>query len=446
MRLQALLVGALAALAAPAAALTTPQERGWLGPAAARLPPPRAAPEPEPAPPHLQGPALASSTPARRGAGAKRCIAAHATPPPPPRRPRAQCNTSKTSRPSWRPRARTGPRPPRPGSAPPRPSTARALATPAAGAARHGAAAPTRIDAHAAHARTHVAARISWGGAAWAGPGLGCGRDAWCDEGPRLHPSHAQPRQPQWPADRRCCVRQGSIIAGEPKPAGSRTAAPTAPAQGAHACCWRHGTCRRPTHPAACRDFAGNWYHLHCRGKSRGAPRRGAPPAAPTPPVRPRHRASSHLAACCLRIVAGTMASRPALLSTPCVCTAARPCPAPAGWGESGDGTRDGMLTNIHITLRNVDGPPPREACKFKNIREFDFKGSHLVSQRGRAAATTVLTPGQPAGGSCGSARTRRAKWATLPAVAAPLLPARACRWGLCPSGWTASPTWPSWT
>jgi len=30
------------------------------------------------------------------------------------------------------------------------------------------------------------------------------------------------------------------------------------------------------------------------------------------------------------------------------------------GWGESGDGTVNGNVTNIHITDVNLDGPVPR--------------------------------------------------------------------------------------
>lgn len=47
----------------------------------------------------------------------------------------------------------------------------------------------------------------------------------------------------------------------------------------------------------------------------------------------------------------------------------------PAGWGESGDGTKDGITTNMHITSSLVDGPVPKELCIFPTLREHDFGG-----------------------------------------------------------------------
>eukprot|EP00878_Enallax_costatus_P018038 GHUV01018966.1.p1 GENE.GHUV01018966.1~~GHUV01018966.1.p1 ORF type:complete len:307 (+),score=67.63 GHUV01018966.1:355-1275(+) len=58
----------------------------------------------------------------------------------------------------------------------------------------------------------------------------------------------------------------------------------------------------------------GNWYHMHCRGNSRG-------------------------------------------------------------WGESGDGTLNGLITNSHITSEKVDGPVPKEECVLSHLREFDYGG-----------------------------------------------------------------------
>ncbi|KIY97941.1 hypothetical protein MNEG_10022 [Monoraphidium neglectum] len=49
------------------------------------------------------------------------------------------------------------------------------------------------------------------------------------------------------------------------------------------------------------------------------------------------------------------------------------------GWGESGDGTVNGNVTNMHITDVNIDGPVPRELCMFHNLREFDLDGGHLT-------------------------------------------------------------------
>ncbi|KAI8466186.1 MAG: hypothetical protein J3K34DRAFT_434556 [Monoraphidium minutum] len=49
------------------------------------------------------------------------------------------------------------------------------------------------------------------------------------------------------------------------------------------------------------------------------------------------------------------------------------------GWGESGDGTVTGLVTNIHITDVNLDGPVPRELCLFEHLREFDIDGGHIT-------------------------------------------------------------------
>ncbi|KAF8063774.1 AP-4 complex subunit sigma [Scenedesmus sp. PABB004] len=49
------------------------------------------------------------------------------------------------------------------------------------------------------------------------------------------------------------------------------------------------------------------------------------------------------------------------------------------GWGESGDGTRDGLVTNVHITDVRLDGPVPRELCALRHVREFDLDGGHLT-------------------------------------------------------------------
>ncbi|GBF87969.1 hypothetical protein Rsub_00681 [Raphidocelis subcapitata] len=94
---------------------------------------------------------------------------------------------------------------------------------------------------------------------------------------------------------------------------------------------WRDAlaTWRCPTDPAnsdgpcdPCgRKSDGNWEHMHCRGKS-------------------------------------------------------------TGWGESGDGTIDGNVTNVHITDVNIDGPIPRrdwQLCILPNLREFDLDGGHLT-------------------------------------------------------------------
>jgi hypothetical protein len=46
-----------------------------------------------------------------------------------------------------------------------------------------------------------------------------------------------------------------------------------------------------------------------------------------------------------------------------------------AGWGESGDGTKNGLTTNMHITSSLVDGPVPKELCIIPTLREHDFGG-----------------------------------------------------------------------
>ncbi|WIA31783.1 hypothetical protein OEZ86_002654 [Tetradesmus obliquus] len=62
------------------------------------------------------------------------------------------------------------------------------------------------------------------------------------------------------------------------------------------------------------RETEGNWYHMHCRGQS-------------------------------------------------------------TGWGESGNGVIDGMVTSSHITSEKVNGPVPKEFCLLNHLREFDFGG-----------------------------------------------------------------------
>ncbi|KAF6256698.1 hypothetical protein COO60DRAFT_83567 [Scenedesmus sp. NREL 46B-D3] len=87
---------------------------------------------------------------------------------------------------------------------------------------------------------------------------------------------------------------------------------------------WRAATSKWtcPTPPAnsdsTCdpcgRDVEGNWYHMHCRGQS-------------------------------------------------------------TGWGESGDGIIDGVVTSSHITSEKVNGPVPKEMCVLQGLREYDFGG-----------------------------------------------------------------------
>ena len=62
------------------------------------------------------------------------------------------------------------------------------------------------------------------------------------------------------------------------------------------------------------------------------------------------------------------------------------------GWGESGDGTVDGITTNMHITSSNIDGPVPKELCIIPTLREHDFGGElnkgHLTGQAQKRAQT----------------------------------------------------------
>lgn len=45
------------------------------------------------------------------------------------------------------------------------------------------------------------------------------------------------------------------------------------------------------------------------------------------------------------------------------------------GWGESGDGTVDGVVNSIHTTSSNLDGAPPRELCALRSLRQLDVGG-----------------------------------------------------------------------
>jgi hypothetical protein len=67
-----------------------------------------------------------------------------------------------------------------------------------------------------------------------------------------------------------------------------------------------------------------------------------------------------------------------AFIDSPCIVLS-------TGWGDSGDGTVDGITTNMHITSSNVDGPVPKELCIIPTLREHDFGGElnkgHLTGQ-----------------------------------------------------------------
>lgn len=74
--------------------------------------------------------------------------------------------------------------------------------------------------------------------------------------------------------------------------------------------------------------------------------------------------------------------------------------PCGAGWGESGDGTKNGITTNMHITSSLVDGPVPKELCIIPTLREHDFGGQlnrgHLTGGGGRGGgAQLVSQPGR---------------------------------------------------
>ena len=45
------------------------------------------------------------------------------------------------------------------------------------------------------------------------------------------------------------------------------------------------------------------------------------------------------------------------------------------GTGESGRGIKDGYVTTMHITDNLLNGPPPKELCNFKFLRELDLDG-----------------------------------------------------------------------
>lgn len=65
--------------------------------------------------------------------------------------------------------------------------------------------------------------------------------------------------------------------------------------------------------------------------------------------------------------------------TTSCCCAAGshptQTSGAAAGWGESGDGTKNGITTNMHITSSLLDGPVPKELCIIPTLREHDFGG-----------------------------------------------------------------------
>jgi hypothetical protein len=48
---------------------------------------------------------------------------------------------------------------------------------------------------------------------------------------------------------------------------------------------------------------------------------------------------------------------------------------ATRGWGESGDGARDGVINSLHTTSVNLDGALPRELCAFNRLRQLDLGG-----------------------------------------------------------------------
>ncbi|KAJ9513688.1 hypothetical protein QJQ45_015442, partial [Haematococcus lacustris] len=52
---------------------------------------------------------------------------------------------------------------------------------------------------------------------------------------------------------------------------------------------------------------------------------------------------------------------------------------AKARYGEGSNGVRDGLLTTVHITDVNLDGPVPRQFCALRNLREFDLDGGQLT-------------------------------------------------------------------
>lgn len=45
------------------------------------------------------------------------------------------------------------------------------------------------------------------------------------------------------------------------------------------------------------------------------------------------------------------------------------------GWGESGDGSVNGVVNSLHTTSVNLQGALPRELCVLKNLRQLDLGG-----------------------------------------------------------------------
>ncbi|KAL6763024.1 hypothetical protein V8C86DRAFT_463651 [Haematococcus lacustris] len=52
---------------------------------------------------------------------------------------------------------------------------------------------------------------------------------------------------------------------------------------------------------------------------------------------------------------------------------------AEAKYGEGSNGVKDGLVTTVHITDVNVDGPVPRQFCGMRSLREFDLDGGQLT-------------------------------------------------------------------
>lgn len=68
-------------------------------------------------------------------------------------------------------------------------------------------------------------------------------------------------------------------------------------------------------------------------------------------------------------------------------------------------GDKDGLITTVHITDVNLDGPIPRQFCHLKHLREFDVDGGQLTGPFPRwfmepfpkgAAAVPAPLPGTP--------------------------------------------------
>jgi hypothetical protein len=58
------------------------------------------------------------------------------------------------------------------------------------------------------------------------------------------------------------------------------------------------------------------------------------------------------------------------------------------GWGESGDGTVDGVVNSIHTTSVNLDGAIPKELCVNDRLRQLDVGG--------RSGAGRLVGPIEP--------------------------------------------------